>query len=348
MYKENRLESLLIAFLFIAFLLMIPLMAFVWWGSFSGFGLRYILPAVPFLTIPLVTVLKKIGVRILILPICLSVLVNFLLLQYGEDTIGMMSPSDYMKKLENFQVLSNPLLDHYLPLSIANGPRSVLFENLLLKGVIDIRFTPHSCGLTPPVLQENEIPVFAAPPLGVVVLRLPFLCLVPIGLAVLFIWKDGLFGRLEFTPRKKLLLLVCSVLIFIFLFVRVSEFAQGENWYDAQFQNGVLNGWMSQNSTLLLFNSRAETAEETLSFRVQPFYRTRTLQVYVKDELFFEGVIENETWIKCEISLAPGLNTVTLKSLEGCDIPTEVGTEDCDLRCLSFKIDDLQVISGRG
>jgi len=346
-YKKYKIESMLIVFLFTLFLVIIPFQFLIWWGAFSGVGLRYMLPVVPFLMIPLISALKKIDLKILILPLCFSIFVNFLLLQYGEDTISMMNPSQYEEKLKNFQVLSDPLINHYLPLFLRNGPRSILFENILLNKKIDIRLTPHSCGLTPPILQKSEVLLFTLPFIGIIALKLPFLSLVPIFLVIFLIWKKEILKKLNLSSKQKLLILIGSIFIFIVLFIRITNFLYGENWYAPEWHNGKLDTgkWAYQNSTIQIFNKYQKEIEKTFAFNIEPFYELRTLQIYSNDKLVFEDIIKNETRIKKQLNLTPGLNVIKFYSVEGCDIPTELGVRDCDLRCLSFKIYNVQIIS---
>lgn len=346
-YKKSKTESILILFLFVLFLVLIPFQALIWWGAFSGFGLRYMLPVIPFLMIPLVNVFRKIDLKILILPLCFSIFVNFLLLQHGEDAISMMKTSEYKEKLRNFQVLSNPLIDHYLPLFLKNGPRSILFENLLLNKKIDIRLTPHSCGLTPPIMERIKILLFVLPFIGIIALKIPFLSLIPIIITTVLIWRKEIFKKIKLSIKEKLIVLIELTIIFIFLFIGVTDFLYGENWYAPEWYNGKIDTgrWMSQNSTIQIFNRRSELTKETLNFRIEPFNEPITLQIYLNDEMVFENIIKNETWVKKQFTLLPGLNEIKFNSIEGCDTPTELGTKDCDLRCLSFKIDSIQIVN---
>ena len=94
-------------------------------------------------------------------------------------------------------------------------------------------------------------------------------------------------------------------------------------------------------STIQIFNRHPEITKETLNFRIEPFYGSRALQIYLNDKLVFEDIIKNETWVKKQLNLTPGLNVIKFYSVEGCDTPTELGLKGCDLRCLSFKIGNI-------
>lgn len=343
-YKKYKLESTIILFLFSLCLIMTASGIPVWWGGFSGFGIRYMLPTIPFLMIPLMILLEKIDSKIIIIALSISVFFNFLMLQYGEDAICLLDASTYEQKLKNFEVLSNPLVDHYLSLFLRNGPRSILFENILLNKKIDIRLTPHSCGLTPPILQKSEVLLFTLPFIGIIALKLPFLSLVPIFLVIFLIWKKEILKKLNLSSKQKLLILIGSIFIFIVLFIRITNFLYGENWYAPEWYNGKIDTgrWMNQNSTIQIFNGGQKVTKKTLNFHIEPFNKTRPLQIYLNDELVFEDIIKNETWIKKQFTLLSGLNEIKFVSVEGCEIPTELGIRDCDLRCLSFKIESIQ------
>lgn len=346
-YKKYKAEFIAILFLFILFLVIIPSQVLIWWGAFSGFGLRYMLLVIPFLMIPLLIVSRRINLKIVALAICFSIFANLLMLQYGEDTISRLGVNEYEERLKNFQILSNPLANHYFPLFVRNGPRSILFENLILNKEIDIRLTPHSCGLTPPILQKSKISLFSISPIGIVALKLPFLSLVPIIISVFLIWKKEILKDLKLLPSEKLIVFIELAVIFILLFISSSDFIYGENWHSPEFNDGKIDAdrWMSQNSTIQIFNREQKLLKKIITFGIEPFNKARTLRIYLNGRPLYEDIIENKMLMKKEIDLVPGLNEIRFNSVEGCEIPTEIGLVDCDLRCLSFKIGDIQIIN---
>jgi hypothetical protein len=59
------------------------------------------------------------------------------------DKKTLLISEEYQKKINSFQELSNPLYEHYLPLFLKHGPRSLILENLLDGHIdIDIRDKP--------------------------------------------------------------------------------------------------------------------------------------------------------------------------------------------------------------
>ena len=149
----------------------------VWWGGYC-FGERYMLPVVPLLMLPLFYSLKKLGLKIFLAFLILSVFINIIGLQpaeeYAYDWERMDVKEEWIKAQDGYGIIFNPLLEHYLPLFLKHGPRSGIFENLINGyGSIDIRFPASSKGKNFP---------FSA-------FHVPFLCLVPPAVLLLMIWK---------------------------------------------------------------------------------------------------------------------------------------------------------------
>jgi hypothetical protein len=60
------------------------------------------------------------------------VFINILGLQVWEDGVNK---ETYVEKMRNWQSLGNPILDRYLPLFLKNGPRSRIFESLVIEKI---------------------------------------------------------------------------------------------------------------------------------------------------------------------------------------------------------------------
>ncbi|MDI6826392.1 MAG: hypothetical protein QMD36_04350 [Candidatus Aenigmarchaeota archaeon] len=330
MYKKYKAEALIILFLFILITFLVCNLNY----GFS-FGARHLFTFIPFLMIPLLFTLKKINIRIFQLFLILSIFVNLLGLQFWEGT----DPAT------GYKILKNPIFDHYIPLSLKNGPRSMIFESLLFDSKIDIRNTPHSCGLTPPVLQKEVISLFSLPSVGVIALRIPFLSLVPIGVIMFLIWRKEILRKISLNFRQRLCILFVLILIFILSFIRIETFLYGDNWYAQEFHDGKINEnerWVSQNATLILFNKNREIEKTNLIFEIEAFNRTRVLELYLNGNLISTHEIYNKKTISQEMELEPGENVLKFHSVPSCDRPTELGLADCDLRCLSFRIGNIR------
>jgi len=352
MFKKNRLEAISILLIFILFILSFSLILVFFCGF--CFGFRYLLPIIPFLMIPLLYVFEKINLKIILIFILVSIFVNILGLQYWESiqiliTKPTMFPFEekYQQKFLNFQVLENPLFEHYLPLFLRNGPRSRVFESMLIDSKIDIRNTPHSCGLMPPVIKKTEVPLFSLHSLGIAVLRIPFLCLVPLAIIVFLIWKEEFIKKVKISSKQRLFILLILILIFGVSFIRIKEFIYDENWLPPEFHDKKFENerWMSQDATLILFNKNRDKVKTNLIFEIEAFNRTRILEFYLNDNLIGRYEIYNKKAISQEMELEPGKNIIKFHSVSGCDRPTELGLAECDLRCLSFRVGNVHIES---
>lgn len=140
---HHKLESIL----FFAIFLTILLLSSAWWAWWHGgfFGPRLLLFSIPFLTIPLGFAIKKTNKYIFLFLFLISIFSNIIGLQlFYEDAFKDFSNSSMMKQefssqIYSFQPFPNVLGDYYLPLFLQNGPRSRIFENLLLGKIPDIR-----------------------------------------------------------------------------------------------------------------------------------------------------------------------------------------------------------------
>jgi len=179
MHKEYRTESLLILCIFISFLIVLS-MRTSWWGGY-GFGNRYLFSVIPFLVIPIIYAFKKANFKLILILVLISIFVNFLGLQNPEDYISdihtMAMKKEYLEKLNTLEPFPNPLQSYYLPLFLKYGPRSRIFESISNgQYSIDIRVFPLS--------KESNFPFDD--------FYIPFLCLVPLLIICLLIWKSDL------------------------------------------------------------------------------------------------------------------------------------------------------------
>jgi hypothetical protein len=174
MWKEYKKEVILILSVLILFLWFLS-MRDNWWGGYF-FGNRYLIPTIPFLTLPLIHALKRLGLKLFLPVVLLSIFFNSLGLQPAEDMMydwNNMRPK-HQEEINSLKILYNPLLTHYLPSFLTKGPRSWVFENLVNGQVsIDIRVNPISKGTNFP---------FSG-------FYVPFLCLIPVFLILILIWK---------------------------------------------------------------------------------------------------------------------------------------------------------------
>ena len=184
MFKEYKTEVILILSIISLFLCFLSMRS-NWWGGYS-FGNRHLLPIVPFLMLPIIFMFKKISFKLVLLLIVFSIFINSLGLQPAEDMMYdwnlMETKSEYSGKINSFQLILNPLLNYYLPSFLSHGPRSWIFENLVNGQIsIDIRVNPISKGSNFPFSK----------------FYIPFLCLIPIFLMIIIIWKTEISHKVK-------------------------------------------------------------------------------------------------------------------------------------------------------
>jgi hypothetical protein len=298
------------------------------------------LPVISLLMIPLLYSFKKINLKIVLIFLSISIFVSILSLQFWES-------------IDFFNVTSlynnpNPIFNHYLPLFLKNGPRSRIFESLLFDSKIDIRNTPHSCGLTSPFIQKEEITLFSLPTIGIIALRIPFLSLLPIFLIIFVIWGREILKKINLNFKQKLFIFFVFISFFLLAFVRLRTFMYGDNWYPLEFNNGKINEdekWISSDATVILFNKNDVKEKTNFTFEIESFNKTRILELYLNDNLIGRDDIFDKKVIFKEMELKPGENIIKFHSVSGCDRPTEIGLADCDLRCLSFRVTNVHIKS---
>ncbi|MEM5832121.1 MAG: glycosyltransferase family 39 protein [Candidatus Aenigmatarchaeota archaeon] len=341
--EKHKIVIFVLSFLILFTILGISIMSIMWWGGWVSYGSSRILTVLtPFFSIGLMSFVDKFGFKLIIPFMLISTFNNFLLLQYGEDKISTLSWEEYEYKMKNFHALSNPLFEHYLPLTIINGPRSILLENLIIHRKIDINLKHPFNPITPefipnyPIIERCEIKLLTLP-IGILVLKLPWLSMFILLCILVLIWRNEIFKKIKL--RKEILLLIV-ITIFIFCFLRIREHVLLDGWYapDADWYYGKIeNGrWFGEKATILLFSNKNQN--KTMNFIVKSFLKTRSLQLLLNDNLINEYKISGEKKIVQFLQLKEGENKIEFISKYGCDKPLNVGLGN-DVRCLSFKID---------
>jgi hypothetical protein len=251
--------------------------------------------------------------------------------------------------MEHFQVLSNPLFNHYLPLTLINGPRSILLENLIINKKISIDFkhpynpeTPEFVPPGSPIMKKFEVYLFPIPKIGMVVLRLPWLSLFVTGVLLILIWKDEIFRKIRIS--NWILVLILS-LIFFASFIRVRNIAYGDNWCAPQWDENnkrVEEGrWIGQNATLYLFSK--EDVNKILRLSVESFKDNQTLEIYLNGKFIGNYTIQKRKEISQPIKLKEGVNELMLRAKGELIHPWLIGVS-CDIDLVSFKISKISII----
>lgn len=344
--KEGFLLSLPTIFILLSFSSMYPM----WWLGWVSYGPSRVLTVLmPLLTIGLIWFIERFNYKILLPFMLISAVNNFLLLQYGEDKISTLSWEEYKYKMEHFQVLSNPIFEHYLPLTLLNGPRSILLENLLINRKISIDFKHPYNPVTPdfippgsPVMKKSEIYLFSIPKLGMVVLKLPWLSLFVIGVLLTLLWKKEISRKTKINTR---VLIFIFILTFFTLFIRIEEIVYGDNWCAPGWneERKILEEgrWIGQNATLYLFSR--ENMNKTLVIVVESFKENQTLEIYVGGEFLANYTIQKRKVILQPIKLKEGINELLLMTKGDFINPWKINVS-CDINLVSFKISKLSII----
>ena len=98
--------------------------------------------------------------------------------------------------INSFEILDNPLFNHYFPLFFRNGPRSKILEGIIksLKDgefKVDIRYWSPQFGDRDKYIPFQELLVFSIGNFKVF-LKLPFLPLFILSILIFLIWKKEL------------------------------------------------------------------------------------------------------------------------------------------------------------
>jgi hypothetical protein len=245
LYKKHKPEFFLVAFIFLFFLSSLSVRTDFWFSGIT-FGQRDFVFVVPFLMIPLIYSIQRINLKIVYALLFLSIFFNILGLQALESLSLHSSPIDFnsshfvpdVKKFNFFyngdinvtkmheQVLRNPLFEYYLPLFLRNGPRSRIFESVLNSIIekrisIDIRYMSHLPTSPDRYLKYDKLSMFSLPRLGTFVLRIPFLCLVPLSLIIFGIWHRDILNNEKIKKhlnKKRIITIFFVLLLLFFLF----------------------------------------------------------------------------------------------------------------------------------
>jgi hypothetical protein len=141
MYKKYRLQTLTIMWFFMSTLWFFSKQG--WWGG-SFFGCRYLIMNIPFLMLPIYFVYKRSRFITIILAV-VSFFLCFTGLQTRDDLFinlarklgvlegGLLWIPEYWTLMHSFQILGNPLIDHYLTLFFRSGPKIMIFYDKPIK-----------------------------------------------------------------------------------------------------------------------------------------------------------------------------------------------------------------------
>lgn len=329
MYKKYRLESILVVISLIGFLIIFS--SFVDWWHGGYFGFRHILSIYPFLMLPLAycfeTKNKKVWALILIFT-GISIFHNFIGLTGSYSDVlrvkGVLEKK-YLDDIKRGTIFENPLYTFYLPMFIRDGPRSKIFENLI-NGHVDINIRSESAYEKIKAITDN--------------FYMPFLCLLPISIVFIIIWKDEIFDVWSSLKQqnKKIIYFLIIILIglaFTKIPIHNEEIYLGKGWYlKGPSEDGR---WLYENGTVIINNEKKTEENAVLSLVLSSYYKDRNASIYFNDETVDNFVVRSDYkfhyyWF---LSLKPGTNVVKITS-SGCDYPYKIEEGNDDERCLGI------------
>ena len=120
--------------------------------------------------------------------------------------------------------------------------------------------------------------------------------------------------------------------------------APTSGFYGIESWSGVSTSWMQSDATLAVFSPDNCTAK--LSLHALSFYRPRTIEIYVGDELAGHVPVPSTgfTNVTAHVRLADGTNTVHMHVPEGCERPCDIKVlKNSDSRCLSIAVQNVTV-----
>ncbi len=122
-YKIDPNLTFIILGIFVTFLIVIGGIDH-WHGDY--FGLRYLIPTLPFLALPLSVILNKQNTQLIVITLLLSTAVMFSSHQFTPWPIynSIYKTEQYYQELREWkEPLGVPLIEHYFPLMITKGPK---------------------------------------------------------------------------------------------------------------------------------------------------------------------------------------------------------------------------------
>lgn len=330
-YKKRKVDAIFVLLIFVFYFLFNSLLV-NWWSSSPG--PRHLMPAIAFLSIPLVYCLDKIKNKkkvVLIFLIVVSISAFHALISFQEPEGPSIVFDDQTNQYKLVQKFSNPLYEHYLPLFLKNGPRSRVLEGLFI--------TPEKFDIRNYELQSTSGLKFITTPLGFLSFRLQTLSIAMIILLIFLIWRKEIFRLFPKNYQYFLYLILFAIFL---ASLNLQTITYGPNWY-AVFKNETYTDsytWMSQDAKIYFFSS--ENSNAIISFYFDG-YKNQTFD-FIFNNKILNSYSTNQTNIVTElVELNPGENALQLHSRDSCSVPIEWN----DWRCLSIEISDLTLKENR-
>jgi len=336
LYLKNKPLTIFIAVLFVLYVLGNVFAPLPWAGN--SFGPRYILVAVPFLSISTAYFMKHskhFYLKLILGSFALiSIFIAFLgvsepwegvEIHYGENEFVFGRDAKIFKFKDRNIANLNPLYDHYLSGFLENGARSRIFEQSILGKIPDIRdFQP-----TP----VEEMKLLTMVPFGILTLKVPFLILSVLASTTTLIWFK------ELKQHKKLFFLIIVIITIAFLSrLSFSGIVYGKEFYPQSINESIK--WFGVESKMTVYSNENGNKILNISLDAYRFDKSRSLDLLVNGKMV--GTFHDDSIVE-KVYFKRGENAVTLISREGCDYPIKI-SNSTDSRCISFGIKNFDII----
>jgi hypothetical protein len=117
----------------------------------------------------------------------------------------------------------------------------------------------------------------------------------------------------------------------------------GDHWHEFEQWQETPVRWISNNATLLSIPQKENIS--TLSLQILSFYKPRTLQVYLNDQLIHEQNIPTRfVEVEIPVKLKEGENILRFYTPDGCKKPVDIPElKNKDSRCLSLAFQNITI-----
>jgi hypothetical protein len=112
-------------------------------------------------------------------------------------------------------------------------------------------------------------------------------------------------------------------------------------WYSVEKLSGTPTRWIGDNASISIYSPEQKNTQ--FGMQIASFYRERTLELSINNILQRQIKIPtNSISVSVPITLEKGKNHVTLKIIEGCEIPNSISSlNNGDGRCLGVAIQNI-------
>jgi hypothetical protein len=318
------------AYSFIIYLLFNSVMHF-WWGSLS-FGPRHMIYSVPFVLLAISSSWRKFNKKLFYLCVLVSLFITFSSFTYWEGARKIIKDGSIVyvtgiyKKGEiyfnnQYQLASfSPILEHYLPSLIENGPRSKLIESLFTDRPLDLRYLL-------PEDRDYFLYMYSFPPY--------FSALILFLLFLIFFWN-------EIKNRKILLSLILiailSIVLYNLYYFGIFDSFKKVNKIELKFgfypKDSSGNIFVYKRGVIYIFSNKTE--EKAISLILSSFIEDRNITILLNGHIIGNYNVSSkyDTRIAFLYPIKEGKNELRIIS-NNCVRPIELNISD-DKRCLSL------------